>query len=111
MMRQPGLAKGSPAHTPAARSTRKAQLHGAHRFFFQAATEAQLRSRETQESLDGAREQPLACAVDQAKFRLVIKRKNGDVDFFHDRAQKRSGLQRAEALLAKRLAERVDLDH
>jgi hypothetical protein len=56
-------------------------------------------------------EQPLARAVHQAQLQLVIEREDGDLDLLHHLAQQRRRLERAEPLLAQRLAERVHLEH
>ena len=56
-------------------------------------------------------EQPLAGAIDEHQPMVVVEGEDGHVDLGHHRSEQRRRLLRAEALHAKRLGERVDLQH
>ena len=53
----------------------------------------------------------LAGAIQQSKAIGGVEREYGDIDFLHHFAQQGRCLQRAEPLLAQRLAEGVDFAH
>src|SRR6266850_6324898 len=112
MVRQAALPEGPAPQSPAPGTARKIQLHGARRIPVQAGAESQLFRRKTQETLHRPSQQALAGAINEAQLRVVVERKDGEVDFFHHGAQQRAGFQRAQALLPQRLAERVHFnDH
>ena len=60
-----------------------------------------------QKPLLGLIENALAGAIHEAQRAVAVEGENGDVDFLHHLAQQRGGFERAQSLLAKRLAERV----
>ncbi len=99
-MRESSLAEGAAAHAPASGAAGKRKLHGARGLAFEAGAEAEFAGGEAEQALGGAGEQAFAGAIDEAQFVFVVEGKNGDVDFFHDRAEQPGGFQRAEALLA-----------
>ncbi len=103
-MRQARLAERSAPHSPAPRAAGKRKFHGARGVAFERGAEAQLGGGKPQQTLDGTREQSFACAIHEAKFVFIVEGKNRHIDFFHHRAQERAGFQRAEPLLAQRLA-------
>ena len=53
----------------------------------------------------------LAGAIDEPQCVVLIEREDGDVDLLHDPAKQRCRLERAEPLVAERIAQRVDLVH
>src|ERR1700721_3520153 len=99
-MRPAGLAETSTMNFPAPGFSGKIHLFDAGRFAFETSREAKL--------LGGAAEQPIfrqaensfAGAIYQTQAAGAIESENGDVDFFHDFAEKRGGFDRAEALFA-----------
>ena len=56
-------------------------------------------------------EQPLAGAIDEHEAMVVVEGEDGHVDLGHHRSEERRRFLRPEALHAKRLGERVDLQH
>src|SRR4026209_2601082 len=55
--------------------------------------------------------QPFARAVHESQELLIVKCKNGYIDFFHDLSQQRSGFQSSEPLFAQRCAELINFQH
>ena len=54
--------------------------------------------------------QPLAGAIHEPQFVLIVKGEDGDVDFAHHGPQQRRRLERAQPLVAQRVGKRVDLE-
>src|SRR5277367_1532510 len=91
IMRQATLAERPAAHAPAPRPSREAQFHRARRFAFEARLKAKLRRRESKKALAWSREKSLTGAVHQTQLPVIVEGEDGDVDFFHYRAQQTGG--------------------
>jgi hypothetical protein len=73
------------------------------------ALEPQAVGASAEQALRRLREQSFARAVHEPQLPLLVEREHGDVDLRHDLAKERRRFERAEMLLAERLAERIHL--
>src|SRR5882724_7104405 len=110
-MGKPILTEATTPQSPPARATCKGQLHSTSRFSFKARRETELPGSEANEPFRRASEEALSGAIDEFQGARTVKRENRHVDFFDHRAQQSRGLQRAQALFAQSLAQRVYFEH
>src|SRR5882762_3384129 len=110
-MRKAVLTEATTPQSPPARATWKSQLHSTSRFSFKAGRETELTSSEANEPFRRASEEALSGAIDELQSARTVERENRHIDFFDHRAQQSRGLQRAQALFAQRLAQRVYFEH
>src|SRR5882724_9727215 len=110
-MGKPILTEATTPQSPPARATCKGQLHSTSRFSFKARRETELPGSEANEPFRRASEEALSGAVDELQSARTVERENRHVDFFDYRAQQSRSLQRAQALFAQSLAQRVYFEH
>src|SRR5882724_1285610 len=107
-MGKPVLTEATTPQSPPARATWKGQFHGTSRFAFKAGRETELQGSEANEPLRRASEEALSGAIDELQSARAVECENRHVDFLDHRTQQGGGLQRAQALFAQSLAQRVD---
>src|SRR2546426_378485 len=110
-MGKPVLTEATTPQSPPARTTWKSQLHSTSRFSFKAGRETELPGSEANEPFRRASEEALSGAIDELQSARTVERENCHVDFFDHRAQESRSLQRAQALFAQSLAQRVYFEH
>ena len=110
-MGQSALPEGTAAHRPPPRPSWKIRLDRSLRLTFQTSREPQIGRRKPKKPFGGTRQEAFASAIDQAQLAFGVEGENGDVNFLHYGAEKRGGFEGSQALLAKGLAQRVDLAH
>src|SRR6266478_6837817 len=112
VMRQPSLSEGSATQPPAPGTAGKSQLHRVRGLAFQASAQPQFWRGKPQQALFRATQQTFAGAIDQPQLRVVVERKDGEVNLLHHRSQQGIGLHCPQALLPKYLTESIDFnDH
>src|SRR5712692_10293868 len=111
VVRKAALTKRAAAQSPTANATRKTQFHGAGRFSFDAASEAEFGCGETEKPFGRTSQEAFSGAINEFQGVRVVKGKDGNVNFFDDGAQKRRSFQGAQALFAQGLAQCVHFDH
>src|SRR5437016_2192575 len=110
-MRKPVLTEATTPQSPPARATWKSQLHSTSWFSFKAGRETELPSSEANEPFRMASEEAFSGAIDELQSARTFECEDRHVDFFDHRAQQSRGLQRAQALFAQSLAQRVYFEH
>jgi len=108
LVRQAAFAKAAAMNFPATGFSGESDLGNARRFATEAIGEAEFVGGAAEQFIHGDIEKTFAGTIDEAELAGAIEGENGNVNFFHDFAEKSGGLQRAEPLLAKGFAKRVD---
>src|SRR5206468_8842949 len=106
---QSSLAKSAAPRLPPSGAAGQGKVEDARRARVEALRETQLRGQAAQQLLLRPSEQALARAVGQPEPVLAVEREDRDVDLLHHLAQESGRLEGAQALLAQRLRQRVDL--
>src|SRR5690606_18366517 len=108
-VRQPALPELAYPRLPTPGLARERRLEGPRALAaVQRIAQPEVVGREAEEPLRGPGEETLARTVEEPEPALVVEGEDGDVDLVHDLPEQRRRLERAEPLLAQRLAERVD---
>jgi hypothetical protein len=108
-MREPALAELRGARLPPAFPAGKAEVGRARTVRREGLFQSERRRVESEETLGRTAQDPLPRAVHETQAPLVIEDEDRGLDLLHHLAQERRRVERAEALLAQRLPERVHL--